>query len=103
VSCYGTLYNLLTFNLGYHQEHHLRPGVHWRKLPRTTSELPADRRSVPLSHYVNLPIFHPRFAAELAKQQAATGGPPGAGSSGSEQSSEVRPGNPNDRVMVRFR
>jgi fatty acid desaturase len=34
VSHYGWLYNFLLFNDGYHVEHHARPGVHWRELPR---------------------------------------------------------------------
>ena len=33
-SHYGRLYNFLFFNDGYHVEHHLRPGVHWTRLPK---------------------------------------------------------------------
>lgn len=33
VSYYGRLYNLLAFNDGYHQEHHLRPQTHWSRMP----------------------------------------------------------------------
>jgi fatty acid desaturase len=33
VSYYGSLYNLLTFNDGFHQEHHLAPGAHWSVMP----------------------------------------------------------------------
>jgi hypothetical protein len=33
VSHYGTLYNLIFFNDGYHVEHHAHPQVHWRQLP----------------------------------------------------------------------
>lgn len=101
VSCYGRLYNLLTFNLGYHQEHHRRPGVHWLKLPRSRAELPADRRTVPLTHYLNLPIFYPRLASRLAHARAAaTGGVREPGSAGREQPPEVRPGGADDRVMI---
>jgi fatty acid desaturase len=32
VSYYGRLYNLLAFNDGYHQEHHLRPQAHWKSM-----------------------------------------------------------------------
>lgn len=32
-SHYGPLYNRLTFNDGYHQEHHLQPTAHWHTLP----------------------------------------------------------------------
>ena len=38
VSYYGSLYNLLTFNDGYHQEHHLRPLAHWTQMPRVKRE-----------------------------------------------------------------
>ena len=34
VSYYGTLYNLLWWNDGYHGEHHRFPGTHWSRLPR---------------------------------------------------------------------
>ncbi|WP_232326281.1 fatty acid desaturase family protein [Xenorhabdus hominickii] len=34
VSHYGKLYNLLTFNDGYHQEHHISGGTHWSLLPK---------------------------------------------------------------------
>lgn len=38
VSSYGRLYNLLTFNNGYHMEHHWRPQVHWTRVPEVTAE-----------------------------------------------------------------
>jgi fatty acid desaturase len=59
VSCYGRVYNWLTFNLGHHQEHHWRPGVHWSSLPLLREDLPTARRIVPVSLYLNLPLFTP--------------------------------------------
>jgi fatty acid desaturase len=38
VSYYGRIYNLLTFNDGYHQEHHLRPRAHWSRMPQVRRE-----------------------------------------------------------------
>lgn len=45
-SYYGHLYNALFCNEGYHQEHHLRPGVHWTKRFHTRQELKAELDSV---------------------------------------------------------
>ena len=39
VSHYGRLYNRLTFNDGYHQEHHLRPTTHWRRMREVAAQL----------------------------------------------------------------
>src|SRR5690554_8039046 len=33
------LYNLISWNLGYHTAHHLHPGVHWSKLPALHDEI----------------------------------------------------------------
>jgi fatty acid desaturase len=38
VSYYGRFYNLITFNDGYHQEHHLRPQAHWSSMPMVRRE-----------------------------------------------------------------
>jgi len=50
VSHYGALYNALTFNDGYHVEHHARPGLRYSRLPERrdaaarTSAWPAPLR-----------------------------------------------------------
>jgi hypothetical protein len=33
-SHYGSIYNFLCFNDGYHAEHHAAPAIHWTQLPR---------------------------------------------------------------------
>lgn len=38
-SYYGRLYNLLFCNEGYHQEHHIRPNIHWLDRPSILHEL----------------------------------------------------------------
>jgi fatty acid desaturase len=55
VSCYGALYNLIWFNNGYHQEHHLRPAVHWSRIKEVKAEMlpAAERRVVPVAHWLN--------------------------------------------------
>jgi beta-carotene hydroxylase len=40
-SAVGRLYNLRTLNLGYHTAHHLRPSLHWSKLPAFHAEIAA--------------------------------------------------------------
>ncbi|MEH2079967.1 MAG: fatty acid desaturase [Nostoc sp.] len=38
-SHYGRIYNFLFCNEGYHQEHHLRPNVHWSQRPQVYENL----------------------------------------------------------------
>ena len=57
VSSYGAVYNFLFLNLGYHQEHHYRPGVHWTKLPDIRKQLPTDRQIVKYTLFSNNPFF----------------------------------------------
>jgi fatty acid desaturase len=39
VSCYNWLYNFLTFNNGYHQEHHWDPKAHWTAQKQVHEEI----------------------------------------------------------------
>ena len=56
VSSYGRFFNLVWLNLGYHQEHHFRPGTHWSRLPEVREALPPEneRRVVPRSIWTNV-------------------------------------------------
>jgi fatty acid desaturase len=38
VSYYGRWYNVMMFNEGYHQEHHLKPHLHWTRRPEVRRE-----------------------------------------------------------------
>lgn len=47
VSYYGRLYNRFFLNDGYHQEHHLEPGAHWRQLPAVGAKNRSSLNSTP--------------------------------------------------------
>jgi fatty acid desaturase len=42
VSYYGRWYNVVMFNEGYHQEHHLKPHLHWTRRPEVHREYRAQ-------------------------------------------------------------
>lgn len=77
VSYYGGLYNLLTFNDGYHQEHHLRPQAHWTRMPEVRhqygDELDQVERIVSPVPAI-LGVFH-RNRKQLHRRPASVGGP----------------------------
>jgi len=60
VGCYAWWFNFFCFNSGYHQEHHIRPGVHWTKLPELTFSLPSNRHTIAGMYMFNIP-----WAADL--------------------------------------
>ncbi|MBD1846733.1 fatty acid desaturase [Cyanobacteria bacterium FACHB-63] len=45
-SHYGRIYNWLCCNEGYHQEHHLRPNVHWSRRPQIYKQMQAELENV---------------------------------------------------------
>jgi len=57
VSYYGRIYNLLFCNEGYHQEHHIRPQMHWTRRPDTRQEFVRTDRVIarfpPLLGFLN--------------------------------------------------
>jgi len=76
VSYYGRLYNLLAFNDGYHQEHHLRPQAHWstmrfvrrhyrEELDRTERVVSPVPAILGFFHR-NRPLLHRSHAASVA-------------------------------------
>ena len=87
VSHYGIWYNRLTFNDGYHQEHHLRPYAHWSQMPRVREQLTSHLESVerivsPVPAIVGFldrrrPLLHrdPAHRGELSPRGKPRGGP----------------------------
>lgn len=53
VSCYNSIYNLLWFNNGYHQEHHYSPTLHWSQISTVKNKLPENRIIVDGCHLSN--------------------------------------------------
>jgi fatty acid desaturase len=70
VSHYGRLYNRLCFNEGYHQEHHVRPGLHWTRRPELRDALPYVGRAIS-------PVPPPRgfLAGRIGAALMASSGP----------------------------
>ena len=57
-SSYNKFYNFISFNCGYHQEHHHKPGVHWSRLPTEVFPLiPKDRKTYALPAIFNNPFW----------------------------------------------
>jgi hypothetical protein len=52
-SHYGAIYNLLSFNDGYHVEHHANPAMHWRNLPRRVERGARSSRWPPLLRWLD--------------------------------------------------
>lgn len=54
LSHYGTLYNLLLFNDGYHVEHHARPAANWRELPKHRADQANESRWPPVLRWLEI-------------------------------------------------
>lgn len=63
------LYNLTSWNLGFHAVHHMRPGVHWTELPALHAQL---RPQIP-PHLITHSVFGLPSAAERALLRAGKG------------------------------
>lgn len=55
VSTYGSLYNFVWLNDGFHREHHVAPGAHWTTLPRRRAAPGPTSARAPLLRWVDEP------------------------------------------------
>lgn len=78
------LYNLTSWNLGFHAAHHMRPGVHWTELPALHAQI---RPQIP-PHLITTSVFGLPSAAERELIRAGKA-PIGAGDA---TTTTVRPG-----------
>ncbi|WP_239014936.1 fatty acid desaturase family protein [Archangium violaceum] len=69
VTSTSRLYNLLCFNAGYHQAHHLRPQAPWRELPALTARLAGEGLVRPTLQTPLAPI-HPAWVLRLLRSYA---------------------------------
>jgi fatty acid desaturase len=51
VSYYGKIYNFLTFDEGYHQEHHYKPAAHWTARRRIRKQLEEEKINYYVARY----------------------------------------------------
>tara|TARA_R110000868_G_scaffold144576_5_gene363852 strand:- start:362 stop:649 length:288 start_codon:yes stop_codon:yes gene_type:complete len=58
VGSYGRIFNFLCLNNGYHQEHHVNPGLHWNRLSELTTTLPKNRKIIKGIYAFNTPLWN---------------------------------------------
>ncbi|MFY0526257.1 fatty acid desaturase family protein [Archangium gephyra] len=69
VTSTSRLYNLLCFNAGHHQAHHLRPQVPWQELPALTARLASEGMLRPTLQTPLAPL-HPFWVVRLLRRYA---------------------------------
>ena len=62
------LYNLTSWNLGYHTAHHLLPGLHWSKLPELHQQI---RAGIPEELIVNTMLLQWEPGRQQRQQEAS--------------------------------
>lgn len=70
VNYYGRLWNLLMFNEGYHQEHHIRPQEHWSERSKTTRDF-ADEMQTSDTYVESFPPMFNLLAVENPRRRTA--------------------------------